>query len=859
MKKLLVVVVTVVLAAGLGFYVVVVRPLVAPAAQTFAAEAALATPELVLLAAVNVRQAVFLERWFLGAPAVAASRVRGPSAPDERSIRDHLAAAHVDLRRDVDHVLYGLYPASDQGVRHAVVIVGQFDAASIERYLAGELRGSLRPVAGRASYEVRRVDPDRCESVTTWMITADPRWILISDPAAHAALVPRLTQIPSADAAGLAWWRALAHADVLSIGMWRPRDADKAVSTPMLQASAKAMIAQTDGVEHLYLGLGANTVPPSGRLRLVLDTADAARMRQKVEGWERALQESRAHWAQAAPSLGRLFDSVSVKADGNRQTIQFTVDRALASNLESALNELLAALFSGLVGRGERRGERSLRASERPERIDSSAMVFVPVPAASALAPYDATAMFAEEVDQVQGPFGVRLGAIRLPSVPDAGLELEVEAFAGAIPNVSAGAERTRLFVDSVTSTGGQELLRVEHCGRQRNALPSLFTASGAKGLRATKAVRLLPGADPHTLGGIAGHVELRLPTRVETLSVARPAPGATLATHGATVTITKVAGGEVGYQITGARDRVLDVRALNAAGQPLAADMKMSSDFLLGEGVAARAQYAGVVEKIEAAFAVEEQALQLPFKLTDLSMAGKPTGRMRDTAPDFRPYSVQALRRDAPGPRPFELSFDKAQAFFTTRLEFTLRSPALPNFERAFTVGRLQLTRIELKDGTTLMPSSAWDTAIRFGTAAKDGVLTKPLFVLVDAKPSPDAIKAVAGVLTLHFPRTIRILHLDDLTPGQRVDAGTMSVMVTARGRRSLTLQTNGAGDRVLYVKLIDADGQSVMSFSPNITEAPEGAWRFELLPQGAPVHAEVIVAGELDRKDYPFRLEPK
>src|SRR5205814_992725 len=120
---------------------------------------------------------------------------------------------------------------------------------------------------------------------------------------------------------------------------------------------------------------------------------------------------------------------------------------------------------------------------------------------------------------------------------------------------------------------------------------------------------------------------------------------------------------------------------------------------------------------------------------------------------------------------------------FFTTRLDFTLRSPALPNFERAFTVGRLQLKRIELKDGTTLTPSTA--TAVRFGTAAKDGVLTRPLFLVMDAKPSPDTIKAVSGVLTMHFPRTIRTLHLDDLTPGQDADAGGMSVTVTARGRQ--------------------------------------------------------------------------
>jgi hypothetical protein len=286
---------------------------------------------------------------------------------------------------------------------------------------------------------------------------------------------------------------------------------------------------------------------------------------------------------------------------------------------------------------------------------------------------------------------------------------------------------------------------------------------------------------------------------------------------------------------------------------------MKISSDFLLGEGTAAQAQYAGVVDKLQVAIAAEEQTLQWPFKLTDMSMAGKPAGRMRDTTPDFRPYDLKALRRDVPGGNPFELSFDRAQTFFTTKLDFTLRSQPLPNFERAFTVGRLSIKRMELKDGTTLAPSTAWDTAVRFGSGVKDGMLTKSLYVLVDAKPSPESIKAVTGVLTLYFPRTIRTLHLDDLYPGQPVEGGGLSVAVTARGRRSLTLKTNQAGERVLYVKVSDPDGQPVMTFSPNVTESPDGAWQFELAPQGVAGHADVIVAGELERKEYPFRLEAK
>ena len=53
----------------------------------------------------------------------------------------------------------------------------------------------------------------------------------------------------------------------------------------------------------------------------------------------------------------------------------------------------------------------------------------------------------------------------------------------------------------------------------------------------------------------------------------------------GVALKITKLAGGSVSYEVTGARDRLLLLRALNAKGQPLDRWMAMSADFMFGEG----------------------------------------------------------------------------------------------------------------------------------------------------------------------------------------------------------------------------------------------------------------------------------
>jgi hypothetical protein len=404
------------------------------------------------------------------------------------------------------------------------------------------------------------------------------------------------------------------------------------------------------------------------------------------------------------------------------------------------------------------------------------------------------------------------------------------------------------------------------------------FKSTGSRRLKAAKTVRLIAGADPRALQSITGRIQLRLPTRTEVVTLAHPTAGATVDRYGALFTVTRVEAGRVSYQIAGARGRVLLFRALNATGQPLASPSSFSSDFMFGEGVAGQKEYAGTVDRLEVVLAADEETLELPFTLTDFSPAGKAGGVALDRPPAFRPYSVAALQREYPragrgggGLEPFELSLDRVQSFFTMRLDFTLRSPDIPNFQRAFSAGQLRLTRVELNNGGVITPPapgasgpaggarSGWEAPVRFTGEPKDGRLSTSLSLYVDTKAKPEDLKAAHGTLTMQFPRTLDTLTLDDLTVGRQARLGDVTVTVAARGRRSLTLETDRDGDHVYYVRLLGADGRALAFFGPNITEGPEGAWRFELSPLNPPARAEVVIAGVVDRKVYPVSLAPR
>jgi len=164
MKRVVAAVLCALVALTIALYLLVVRPLLRPSDVTAVAEGALVTEDLLLLGSINVKQAAFLEKWLLGAPQVTA--VRGePALPvADRTLFDHLRAAGVDARHDLDHVLYALYPTSAEAARHAVILVGRFNPAAINTYLTRELKATPRAGAGPTSFEVARTDPRRRSS-----------------------------------------------------------------------------------------------------------------------------------------------------------------------------------------------------------------------------------------------------------------------------------------------------------------------------------------------------------------------------------------------------------------------------------------------------------------------------------------------------------------------------------------------------------------------------------------------------------------------------------------------------------------------------------------------------------------------
>jgi hypothetical protein len=68
------------------------------------------------------------------------------------------------------------------------------------------------------------------------------------------------------------------------------------------------------------------------------------------------------------------------------------------------------------------------------------------------------------------------------------------------------------------------------------------------------------------------------------------------------------------------------------------------------------------------------------------------------------------------------------------------------------------------------------------------------------------------------------------------------------------VTFNVSKDGNRIVYIRLMNAQGESLNFFGPQVTNLPDGSTRFELSPFNAPASAQIVLASEIESKSLPF-----
>jgi hypothetical protein len=591
-------------ASGAAAWLVYARVYVpsSPVETAAAAERAVAGPDTLLLASVNVRYAAVLER---GLPPEERQAYPPPPEPGEpASVPQVFLAAGVDPRRTIDHVAFALR-MTGQAVEADAVVLGRFEAAAVESALVKRLGATRRDVGRHRVLLVAPADRDVCPPRLTRAVAIAPTRLVIAAPDRIDALLARLDGAPT-DGPDLAYWRTFRADRLLALAVFVP-DTLPPGSPP--QAAMVGPAAAMLGLSGLYVGATVRPIPTAAEVVAVARLRDAQTAGSAVGSIKAGLAKARAFAGPKMPTLASLVDQAVVEARGSDLAIETTLDLKALGRAKRIPEEILSAAFGGMVARLP-----AATADAPPPQVDGSPRQYVSVADATRIAVYSPAPSDTTPPAAVAGPAGVWVAAMRKSDDPAAGPEITFEARARGVPNLGDASSRMTVAVTEVSDASGANLLRDEPCGRDRNGRPAEFEAGLEDQYQARKTVRLVPSADMAKITTASGVVTLRLPTKVESVRLSRPA-GQRAARGGATVTIAAVSGRHVAYQVSGDARRVLEIRALDGAGRPLERRerLEQASPFGPRSGTLG---FSAPVEQVEVFFAVEEQRRTFPFRV---------------------------------------------------------------------------------------------------------------------------------------------------------------------------------------------------------------------------------------------------
>ncbi|MBW2413391.1 MAG: hypothetical protein JRG76_02665, partial [Deltaproteobacteria bacterium] len=471
----------------------------------------------------------------------------------------------------------------------------------------------------------------------------------------------------------------------------------------------------------------------------------------------------------------------------------------------------------------------------------------------SSLSRYDSNRPLAGPGDVVAGPFGLHVDSVRASERAGAGLEVAVEVYAATMANMGERWRLPRIAIDQALGSGGEELLLDEACGADRNGRPvELEPDLMGDWMHARATLRLVEGTPLDAVESLRGHVELSLPVRTQVVGV--PAEvGAETVRDDVRVEITGVSQGFFSYRVSGAADKVLDLRGTGSFGSGLVTSHSWTSDLAFDGGRVGSRSVRGTLEGIDVIFVAEAASARYAFRF-DSARPGSDKQEQAGQSVRFIEYSAEQYAREYsdrfgvpfdvnPRPRarttagPFTLALAEGELTdegVTRRLQ--VLAPNIPNLSYNLTA-----LEVRLRDARTpLYPR------YRFGREE----LTCALDLGTEPEPK------LEGELVLRLARGVESSRLTVVEPGRSVESRGVRLEVVELGRDRLSTRIEGDVSRLVTVGALNEDGEP-LRVEPLDVEQHESAVLRHFKVSGKPMQLEIQVAEGSERLSYPFRLD--
>lgn len=878
------------------------QPRPVPAAL-LAAEDALAMPGLLALFHFDVDYAIRAERAYYGAEDKGA--LPEPLTGDDSFLKI-LQNSGLDAREMVDQALLGL--GDFEGLGAVGILLGRFPVDRLTEIFEQAYLIEHDFVGPYPIIRVTRENRDSCQATRPFVVhLAQNRIVAASQASLIPVIMERLDRAVPAER-GLADWRAFREGKVASMAfIASPVEAIDAVEQSFLKAIAEAMKEQASPIRSVYTGLNLQTLPPTIGLAGWVEADDPAwpldRLAE-VRSWRSDVVRNA---GTSVPSLVRLYDRLDVEADGPMLRFGLDLDESFSTDAGLVLAELIGVVFSNL---GFDSKPSSAQSGQPAEEIVSPDRV----PLLGVNRSHDGLEPFGEEFGGAvawqaeAGPFGLRIKSLQINQEDPEVIEIEVEARSSEIPKVTLYDDYSRrhdapaeLVVTRVLGRDGHNLLRAEPCGQDRNdkaaeLRPSTVTrrldgeSIQLPVLTGTKTVRLRPGVLLEDVVSLEGYLRLTLPTGLETHRLSAAAAGDLFENRDLRIQFRKSEPRGLTYEMSGNQGRLIEVRALNPAGDYLAVAVRSRSSRLFGLGSREEKSFKGEPAEVELLIARKEAVRDYPFTIepmpppfpenTPSPSDREPTWAEAMLLKTFTGLIEQAVMGEhcqdetqGTAVGPFRLCLARLQKWGDGfNGQFTIQAP---NDERLAE----HLSALEfVVDSVTLQDAA--DRSLR--QVAADPLLSR-VFVsglrgygdgdleawerfwgpfAANEEIGDEAPVGLRGRLSVRMPRELsEPLSLDITSLGRTAASpdGAQARLTGYKFRLHGHVVVEYQGPRADLVEIVQrsADGTVLGTANPSIeaTDAPD-TWKLEMSVSDRAATLDFVLAADQHRRDYPFDL---
>ncbi len=852
------------------------------------AEQALALPGIAGLFHLDLAHAIAVEEFFLGE--ADRDMLFAPMA-GSGTLVDVLRKSGLDPRRSVSHVV-GALTFGEPGPRAVAVLLGAFPVEPLRDLLSERYDAKESTVGGRPVLLFSHLDTESCEVTGPYALHLSPERVVLGNPTLVGTVLARLDD-GAASTVDLTAWRAHRDGKILSLAILRgPQELAAQTPPPMAQIATGDGEEALEPIEQIYAGVAFQLLPR----RLIVST----RVVTEEPAWAAEAAASYAAWTDEVdarlgaqlPALARLTDSLSVTAEGGQLAAEAALDADFVGHAGAVPGEILRLLFNGPGGGAVIIGDERPAMDEQILEPDEVTSYRASAHHAN-LTGFDAALEHGFETAALTGPFGLQADEFRLVEVEGEELvEVSVEAVSGEIPNMSVdslhaarGNARAQLVITAVSGADGEALLREERCGADRNELPGGLQ-SGVRSryvdetfvqvpmVQGKKTVRLNAGVGVNEIASIAGYIDLRLPTRVDAHRVEAPFDGQAIELPGLRISLTEGEQGTVSYEISGSSDRVLAVRALNAAGRYLRGAGSFASDRILGSGKTVRKSFAGTPAAVEFVIAVEEALERYPFEIASVA----PVFDRWDHPQPFTvtATSAKAFRRESAAidlsaacegraadtqVTPFQVCPQSVAARWGGLTgQFQILGPPSPALLGNLSALELRLDAVDVGDGETRPVPVNVGTFLRLRAVHGSDHLEDTPWLQAEAPEALEDkdIRAIQGRLVARLPLGFEHLTLPVTElGGEASHANGLAARLVGFWNGSLQIDVRGPRERIVQFVPRDAAGRALAAINARLDATDEpGQWRASLSVSGRPTSLDIVLAAEQKVIEYPFAM---